>query len=400
MFRLLGFDVHVRTGFVVFLALIVFLYQDAFGLWLAGGIAVFTLVHELGHAVAARSAGADAEISLEFLAGYTSFRADPSRPLRPGQRALISVAGPAVHIAVSAAVLVAMGVNPFSLDSVGRTDQAAALWWAGPAIGAMNLIPVLPLDGGHLALTGVETVVGDKAVRYVAIASLVVTVGGAVYMFGTDRPGFALFIAFLLINQIQILAASGSRRGKSGPPNRAAAAEAQAWATGRPGILEPGQRLSPWYEAHRALLQGDEGGAMGVMLADLRSTSVRNWAAPGAATPQQLRAIVDVLPAELPHGNPYSSRVLAEILLALGDRRRAGSYAASAFAAHRHAPLAVVVARAAAAMGDQDNAVMWLAAGADAADGNRYIGLVMDQAPELASLRARPDYEAIRSRVA
>ena len=50
MFRLLGFDVHVRSGFVIFTALIVFLYRDAFGLWLAGAIAVLTLLHELGHA--------------------------------------------------------------------------------------------------------------------------------------------------------------------------------------------------------------------------------------------------------------------------------------------------------------------------------------------------------------
>ena len=35
MFRLFGFDVRVGTGFVIFLALIVFLYQDAFGFWLA-----------------------------------------------------------------------------------------------------------------------------------------------------------------------------------------------------------------------------------------------------------------------------------------------------------------------------------------------------------------------------
>lgn len=401
MFRLLGFDVHVRTGFVAFLALIVFLYQNEFGLWLAGGIAVFTLVHELGHAIAARSAGARAEISLEFLAGYTSFRADPRHPLSGGQRALISVAGPAVHIAVSAVVLLAMGVNPFSLDSVGQTDHAAALWWAGPAIGALNLIPVLPLDGGHLALTGVEAVVGDRAVRVMAIGSLAVTIAGAVFMFGSGRPGFGLFIAFLLINQIQIINATGSRRGAPAAPSRATAAETQAWQTGRPSILEPGQRLSPWYEAHRALLHGDEGGAMGVMLADLRSGSTRNWAPPGAASAEQLRAVVDVLPAELPHGNPYSSRVMAEILLSLGDRQRAGSYAASAFAAHRHAPLAIVVARAAAAMGDADNAMRWLTAAADAAgsEGNRYIGQVMDQAPELAALRGRPDYAVVRGRV-
>ena len=54
MFRLLGFPVHVRGGFVMFMVLIVVLYGGEFGLWLAGSLAIFTLIHELGHAVAAR----------------------------------------------------------------------------------------------------------------------------------------------------------------------------------------------------------------------------------------------------------------------------------------------------------------------------------------------------------
>ena len=92
MFRLLGFPVHVRAGFIVFMALIVFLYGNEFGLWLAGALAVLTLIHELGHAVAARATGAEAEISLDFLAGYASFT--PSRPLTRWEQAGISFALP------------------------------------------------------------------------------------------------------------------------------------------------------------------------------------------------------------------------------------------------------------------------------------------------------------------
>lgn len=190
MFRLFGFDVHVRTGFLLFLGLIVFLYQDVFGLWLAGGLAVFTLLHELGHAVAARSAGAHAEISLDFLAGYTSFRPDPGRPLSRTRRAVISAAGPATQIAVSVGVLLTMGVDPLSIDSVrAGSDAAAAIWWAGPAIGALNLIPVLPLDGGHLAMTGLETFLGDRALRVMVVASITITGAGATLMAVSGRAG-------------------------------------------------------------------------------------------------------------------------------------------------------------------------------------------------------------------
>ena len=402
MFRLFGFDVHVRTGFLIFLGLIVFLYQDTFGIWLAGALAVFTLLHELGHAVAARSAGAEASISLDFLAGYTSFRPDPRRPLSRARRAVISVAGPGVQIAASLVVLAVMGVNPLSIDSARQSDSALAVWWAGPIIGALNLIPVLPLDGGHLAMTGLETFLGKRALRTMVIASLVITGGGAVLMFTTGNGGFGIFIAFLLINQFQMLQATSKPGSKAHPVTRYADAESRAWQTGQPGMLEPGQRLSPWYEAHVALSQNDPGGAMGVILADLRSPKPPRWIPPTAATAEQLQAIVDVLPRELPAGNDYSARVLADIMLALGDAQRAGEYAAAGFAHHRTSPLASVVARSAARMGDIDNSLRWLHAAIEAtrSEPEGYEALLsrtMDQSPDFAVLRDHPEFRGMRT---
>lgn len=398
MFRLLGFDVHVRSGFVLFTALIVFLYRDAFGVWLAGSIAVLTLLHELGHAVAARRAGCRAEISLDFLAGYTSFR--PTRELSRAQRALISVAGPFTQISVSLVILAAMGVDPTSFDSIARSDASAAIWWAGPAIGAMNLIPVLPLDGGHLAQTGLEVFFGKRAMRIMAIASVVITVGAAIVMYAIGWVGFVIFIAFLLINQIQIVQATSKRPGRA--VHRSVDVETAAWETGRPGVLEPGQRLSPWFEAHRAVLQGDAGGAMGVVLADLRSAKPGRWVPPVAATREQLIAVVDTLPHDLPAaGNEYSARVLAEILLAIGQPQRAGDYAAATFATYRSSTVATVVARASAALGDDDNAIRWLGAASQAAmaesdNHRRLLANTMDASPEFGRLRTNGTFMVLR----
>ncbi|MFP5488471.1 MAG: metalloprotease [Acidimicrobiia bacterium] len=401
MFRLFGFDVHVRAGFVIFLVLIAMINPSTFGLWVAVGIAGFTLLHELGHAVAARRAGADAEISLDFLAGYTSFRS--RRPLTRPQQAGITAAGPFTQISISVVVLLALGANPLSLDSVRESDLTYAIWWAGPVIGVLNLIPVLPLDGGHLVHTALEPILGRDSMRTMAIVSMVVTVGGAVVFYAIGYRGFTIFIAFLLLTQYQLLQ-STSQRSTRGMARRSHDAESLAWQTGRPGVLEPGQRLSPWYEAHRALAQGDEGGAIGVMLADLRSSQPRNWLPPAAAAPGQLRAIVDVLPTDLPHGNVHSSRVLAEILLALGDVQRAGAYAAQAFTEHRSTMLAAVVARAAAATGDPENALRWLGAAVDAASNerpgtDRVLAQIFDRAPELGPLRSDPAFGALRARL-
>lgn len=402
MFRLLGFDVHVRAGFVIFLVLIAMINPSAFGLWVAIGIAGFTLLHELGHAVAARRAGADAEISLDFLAGYTSFR--PRQPLTRPQRAGITAAGPLTQIAVSTAILLALGANPLALDSVRESDLTYAIWWAGPVIGVLNLIPVLPLDGGHLVHTAIEPILGKDSLRKMAIVSMVVTVGAAAFFYATGYRGFTIFIAFLLYTQYHLVQSGSQSRAARSAAQRSLDAETQAWQTGRPGVLEPGQRISPWYEAHRALAQGDEGGAMGVMLADLRSPQPRNWLPPTAAAPAQLRSIVDVLPSELPHGNSYSARVLAEVLLGLGQYQRAGSYAAEAFGEHRTSALAAVVARAAAATGDRDNALRWLVAAVDASERerpgtDRVLAQILDRAPEFGHLRADPAFRALRARL-
>jgi Zn-dependent protease len=392
VFRLLGFDVHVRPGFIIFTVLLVVLYGDGFGLWLAAALTGFTLVHELGHAVVARRAGAEASISLDFLAGYTSYRAP--RLSRP-QRALISFAGPATHLVVSLGVLAAMGVNPLDAASRSQSDAAAAVFWAGPVIGLINLVPVLPLDGGHLVQTGLESVVGARARRDMAIASLVATIAFAVWCaLDPDRRGWFVFVAFLLMSQVQLLSTPGAARQRH--QDGAADAESSAWRSGRPGMLVPGQELSPWYRAHRALLGGRPDEARRLVLEDLQAAGPRRWWPPVAANPEQLRAVVELLPRPLPTGNPTSEYVLAEVLLRTGEPMAAGSYAAESFGRSRTTAAALVVARAAAALGDRDTAVRWLHAAAATPGGVAVAGAI-DAAPELAPLRHDPAVRDLRA---
>ena len=380
---------------MIFTALIVFVYQNTFGLWLAGAIAAFTIIHELGHALAARSAGAEAAISLDFMVGYTSFTA--TRPLSRGQHALISVSGPATQILTSVAVLLAMGVNPASIDSVrNSSDAGAAIWWAGPMIGLINLVPVLPLDGGHLAQTGLEAALRRPALREMAIASLVVTIGVAVVMAVTGNTGFVIFIAFLLIGQIQIVQAT------SRTPRRAAVDG--AWQND--GFMQAGPP-SPWQEAYRAVHAGQPHRAEQALLDDLTRDAVDSsdtvrWRPPYDAPLETLQRLVETLPMDLPDGNAYSSRILAEVLIATGHPREGGEYAARSFARHRTPLLAVLVARAAARMGDTANALQWIRAASDVAAGRSdeeraLVVRVLDVAPELQTLHADPAYQATRA---
>jgi Zn-dependent protease len=396
VFRLFGFDVKVRLGFLLFVGLIMFINPGPIGVWLAGSLAVLTLLHELGHAVAARSAGAEAAISLDFMAGYTSFR--PRRPIGKARQALISIAGPATQIVVSVAVLVAMGVNPLSESSVRQSDASLAIWWAGPVIGLLNLFPVLPLDGGHLAQIGLEGVLRRPALREMAILSVALTVAAAIATSVLGRTGFVIFVAFLLINQLQLLQATSRKRaGGARPPT---------W--GIDGVtLLPGTRPSPWQLAYQAVLAGDPNRAQRVIVEDLLRSGpadASRWAPPTDAPIDALRAVVDTLPDELPPGNAYSETVLAQVLLVTGHTKRAGEFAARRFAEHRTPLLATVVARAAARLGDPANALLWVRAAADSADEadadeRAAVAHVLDNAPELVALDADAGFRAARTRL-
>ena len=145
-FQLFGFPVTIRPGFVVIIAVIAFLYGGELGPWLAGSLAVFTLVHELGHVWMARRFGATAAIALDLLYGYASYI-----PACRLARWAAGDRGGGHRTPVGLALLFAMGRVPALARLGDRVAGRYAIWWAGPVIGLVNLLPALPLDGGTIA---------------------------------------------------------------------------------------------------------------------------------------------------------------------------------------------------------------------------------------------------------
>jgi Zn-dependent protease len=202
--RVLGFPVEIRPGFVVFLALVVFLYGGTLGLWAAGTIAVFTLIHELGHASAARATGARAEIALDFLAGYAAY--EPSRPLARWERAGIAAAGPLSQFATGVVVLLLLGANPFSRDDIVASEATITVWGAGVVLALVNLIPVLPLDGGAIVSAGLERLAPKRGRQAMLWFSIAVSSGLLTFaVLVSDARGFLPFAVILLVLQFQIL---------------------------------------------------------------------------------------------------------------------------------------------------------------------------------------------------
>jgi Zn-dependent protease len=392
-FKLFGFPIAIRPGFVVIIALIAFLYGGALGPWLAGSLAVFTLIHELGHASMARRFGATAAIALDLLYGYASYT--PRRPLARWERALIAVAGPLVEIVVGLAVLFAMGANPLSLDSVTASPARYAIWWAGPVIGLVNLIPALPLDGGTIASLGIDRVAPGRGRVAMVYVSLGLAAAGflALLWYPVWRPSI-LVVALIAISNVHEL-----RQHRQGPEGdrsddrmlvAAHSAEEQAWASGRPGLFPPGVRPSPWFQAHQQLQARRPDQARALLIASLQDDRT-DWLPPQGPSLDQLRALVGLLPHDLPTTNRYGGQVLVSVLEQVGELRWAATYGAALYRAHPTGPIAYQVARALALLGYDDDAVGWLrlalvggvAAGALRAD------------PDLASLRDRADVIAL-----
>lgn len=149
------------------------------------GIIFFSvLIHEFGHALTAIAFRQKAQIQLVALGGLTSF---DGPKLRFWQQFLITFNGPlfGFFLFLLATLLLQMdfSTSPI-LFKILRSTQVANLFWT-----VVNLLPVIPLDGGQLLRIGLEAAFGLKGYK----AALLV---GAVIAF---LLSFAFFItqAFL-----------------------------------------------------------------------------------------------------------------------------------------------------------------------------------------------------------
>src|SRR6478672_2249109 len=125
------------------------------GLMLAVLLYLSVLVHEASHALVAKRFGLPvSSITLHFLGGMTSIEGEPATPR---QEFWVSVVGPVSSLAVS---LVAFGltlVTPGGLIGLA----VAGVAWTNLLVGALNLVPGLPLDGGRVLKALVWQVSGD-----------------------------------------------------------------------------------------------------------------------------------------------------------------------------------------------------------------------------------------------
>lgn len=173
-FKIFNIPVRVEPWFWITLALI----GGAMGLnskealmqvlifVVAGFISV--LVHELGHALTARHFRHRVYIVLQAFGGYAAYQGGShSRK----NTLLITAAGPAIQIALGFVALAF--ANQFDAMSPQALYFLRVLYGISFIWAILNLLPILPMDGGRL----LETALGPRRIKTTLMISIVTAIG-------------------------------------------------------------------------------------------------------------------------------------------------------------------------------------------------------------------------------
>lgn len=147
-FTIGSFPVRVHLSFLLVTVLIGFNLNNLF-LTLSWVLVVFVsiLVHELGHALVAEYYGMFPIIQLYSMGGLTI--PGRSRKLTHLQEILLSLAGPVAGFLLG--LLVYLGARLLTPAAPELVFQILSqLLWVNIGWGVLNLLPMLPLDGGHV----------------------------------------------------------------------------------------------------------------------------------------------------------------------------------------------------------------------------------------------------------
>jgi len=321
-FRLGSLPVAVYPSFLVAAALLGYVSMDDWAtllLWI-GVVFVSVLVHELGHAAVALAYGGRPEIRLEGFGGVTF----PRLPQRPsvGKQIVLSVAGPLAGLGLGAAAWGLGSLLPPDPGSPAAVIVSLFKWtsiyWA-----VLNLLPVIPLDGGHVLQAVIE---GVRRKPSAALASWISAVlAGCIALaawrlFG--QPYIAIWFGLFAFQNVT--RARLAKQESAVPPPAA-------------GQVRDAEREDVDRELSRAraaLLTSDVDTALA-----------------------SAQALED---GEGPYRQAAGLRIRAGVELSRGDYQAAGLHAGHSYTLWQTPDAAVVAARANLRAGERERALNWL----------------------------------------
>jgi Zn-dependent protease/CBS domain-containing protein len=230
--QLAGIELRIHATFLLLLGWVWVSY------WIAGKsmeamlagvgfiVALFACVvlHEMGHALAARKFGIQTrDITLLPIGGLARLQRMPEEPR---QELWVALAGPAVNVAIAAilgaGLALTHGWAPFSQLSVVSGSLVERLLLANISLVLFNLIPAFPMDGGRV----LRAVLASR-MTYARATRIAASTGQALAMVfgfvGLFTNPMLLFIGlFVWIGASQEAGAVQTRSALSGTPAQAA----------------------------------------------------------------------------------------------------------------------------------------------------------------------------------
>jgi len=228
--RLAGIDIFVHFTFLILLAWIALsgygqngdIALAAVGLLLTAAVFAIIVLHELGHAMAARMYGiATRDIILLPIGGVARLERMPEKPV---QELVVALAGPAVNVVLAALLFVIGSIRSFADPEAafalgaGIIDQ---LFWINVFLIGFNLLPAFPMDGGRVLRALLAMRLGNfRATQVAARIGQGMAIAFAVFgLFGElfnqpMRPMLVLVALFVWSGAGQELAMAQARAGR------------------------------------------------------------------------------------------------------------------------------------------------------------------------------------------
>jgi Zn-dependent protease len=189
---LAGIGVYVHWSFLVLPIIIGLSTMSSLGLAAAASSVLFVfaifgcvVLHELGHALAARHFGIGTrDITLLPIGGVARLE---RMPREPAQEFAIALAGPVVNLAIAAALFfgtnLAVGTETALFERLVSGSFLMRVMWANVALAIFNLLPAFPMDGGRilrslLGLVMPHARATDIAVRVGTVMAVLFAIGG------------------------------------------------------------------------------------------------------------------------------------------------------------------------------------------------------------------------------
>ena len=225
--RIGGIEVKLHLTFLLLLAWIATAYylQGGFSAALEGTLFIVllfgcVLLHEFGHAIAARAYGIKVpDITLLPIGGVARLQRMPDHPVH---ELVVAIAGPAVNVVIAAALFLFIGLdtNVADLEQLPspKPGLATKLAVVNVWLVLFNLLPAFPMDGGRILRAGLA-----MRMSYSRATNIAASIGqGMAFLFGFlglfTNP-FLIFIAlFVYLGASQEAAAAQMKEISTGLP--------------------------------------------------------------------------------------------------------------------------------------------------------------------------------------